>query len=87
MCVETGFCLVRSPLANGNYHTILCCMHASSYSEIYTYNILYCLILTGTLLVAPMDLTVEIISYQMLVVSWNYPSSLLAQTMFKVTNG
>ena len=54
---------------------------------IVTYNILYCLFLTGTLLVAPMDLTVEIISYQMLVVSWNYPSSLLAQTMFKVTTG
>ena len=42
--------------------------------------------LTGTLLVAPVDLSVQIVSNQMLTMSWNYPSSLLAQTMFKVRN-
>ena len=61
-------------------------MLQNSYGEIYLHYSLLSIILTGTLLVAPMDLTVQIVSYQILMVSWNYPSSLLAQTMFEVTS-
>ena len=66
--------------------TITNSMLQNSYGEIYLQYSLLSIILTGTLLVAPMNLTVQIVSYQILMVSWNYPSSLLAQTMFKVTS-
>ena len=39
---------------------------------------------TGTVPVAPNDLTAQIVSNQMLMISWTYPTSLLAQTMFEV---
>jgi len=41
---------------------------------------------TGTVLVAPVNLTAKIISGQMLMISWNYPSSLLSETIFEVCN-
>ena len=66
--------------------TITNSMLQNSYGEIYLQYSLLSIILTGTLLVAPMNLTVQIVSYQILMVSWNYPSSLLAQTMFEVTS-
>jgi len=47
---------------------------------------LYCFYIIATVPVAPRDLTAQIISNQMLMVSWTYPSSLLAQTVFKVSS-